>query len=731
MVTPQTLHSSLLQNFGFKQFRPNQESIIKAITEGRDVLAIMPTGGGKSLCYQLPAVVMDGTAVVISPLISLMKDQVDAAAAMGIKAATINSSQRDFDRHEVFRMLDRGEIDLLYVSPERFKLDAFTRRLQGMKICLFAIDEAHCISQWGHDFRPDYLGLSEIVKLFPGVPVAAFTATATAQVSEDIVGRLGLRDPFRVRASFNRPNLSYSITPRIDTYDQIYEFVKSHEGQSGIIYRLTRQNTEKTCEMLCANGVNATVYHAGLEDNIRRKNQEEFRQDRIPVIVATIAFGMGIDKPNIRWILHADLPKSIENYYQETGRAGRDGDPAECRLLFSRGDIPKLRYFIDDIEDRDERKRQISALDKMVQYASSVKCRRKSLLAHFGEALDHECEGCDICDETFETADVTIDAQKILSAIARTNQRFGAGHVTDIVWGAKTKEIRAQRHDELKTWGAGSDKPKQYWRQLIDELAAEGYIARTGDQYPVLSITEKGWGVLKGETKASVRRIEPAVKQTKKKDTTIELRTDTQILFDELRKLRTSIAESMGVPAYVVFHDRTLREIARSAPRTPEELREISGIGESKLARFGEKVLSCVKAFIDEHPDYERETSEEPQEPVRTKRIDVITITDTIAETRRLLIEQGMSISEASQERRLAASTIVSHLERIILSGTEIDINRYVGQEQQDILRIFFAKHGFGNVSPAVNKANGKITYEDARLMRAYLQKQKEPVGIE
>lgn len=468
-----SIFSALKTVFGFQAFRPNQESIIRNILEGKDVFAVMPTGGGKSLCYQLPATVMRGTAVVISPLISLMKDQVDAATENGIEAAFMNSSMNADEVSDVYRMLRYNKIRLLYIAPERFAMPHFLERLKTSAVSLFAIDEAHCISEWGHDFRPDYLGLSLITEMFPDVPVAAFTATATQRVQEDIIHRIGLRRPHIVRASFNRPNLYYQVKAKAKVGTQILEFLRDHQGESGIIYRTTRDSVMEIADFLKSNGIAALPYHAGLSAEERNKNQEAFNRDEAQMIVATIAFGMGIDKSNVRFVIHADLPKNIEGYYQETGRAGRDGEPAHCLLFFGRGDIPKIRYFINAVTDERERFIAIEKLNQTVGYASHNVCRRRQLLGFFGEdyPLDN-CGACDICSGSVEQIDITADSQIIMSAVSRTGQRFGIGHIVDIVTGADTKRIRELRHNEIKTYGTGKDRDKKHWRSLINELIA-------------------------------------------------------------------------------------------------------------------------------------------------------------------------------------------------------------------------------------------------------------------
>ena len=593
---------TLRKVFGFRDFRPNQESVVRAILEKRDVFAVMPTGGGKSLCYQLPAVLLPGTCMVISPLIALMKDQVDGARSNGIRAAFLNSSQSPDEREEVMRELLSNSLDLLYVAPERFILGHFRETLRRVTLSMAVIDEAHCISEWGHDFRPDYLSLSDLVTLFPDTPVAAFTATATHRVQQDILDKLALRTPLIVRASFDRPNLLYDVRFKDNVDAQLLSLLKNNPGKAGIIYRTSRKSVNDTAAMLQAKGFRAIPYHAGLSDADRKRNQEAFIRDEADVIVATIAFGMGIDKSNIRFVIHADLPKSIENYYQETGRAGRDGEPAECTLLFAQGDIPKVRFFIDSMPDATERERALAALSKVIAFASTSVCRRRTLLDYFGESYPHDnCSSCDICLGTREVADVTLHAQMLLSAIVRTEERFGAAHIVDIVTGSQNKKILDFGHDRIKTWGVGKGHDKKYWRRLIDELLAQQVIKKSEGLYPTLFLLPKAGRILKHEERIDIVRVlekkkgEPLPKES-------EAPYDSQ-LFDLLRSLRKQIADEHGLPPYVVFSDRTLHDMASNFPRTAEAMLTVSGVGDVKLERYGQRFLRLIDRYCSDHVD--------------------------------------------------------------------------------------------------------------------------------
>jgi ATP-dependent DNA helicase RecQ len=587
--------------FGFPAFRPNQEPIITSILNKQDVFAVMPTGGGKSLCYQLPAKILPGTTIVISPLISLMKDQVDAALANGISAAFMNSSLNNQEMFDIYRMLKSNKINLLYIAPERFAMPQFLETLKTVPLSLFAIDEAHCVSEWGHDFRPDYLSLSVIPEMFPDVPIAAFTATATQKVQEDIISKLGLRSPRIIRASFDRPNLFYEVKRKSKVEAQILDFLKEHEGEPGIIYRTTRDSVTDTAAFLVSKGISALPYHAGLATEERTRNQESFSRDKVSVIVATIAFGMGIDKSNIRFIIHADLPKNIEGYYQETGRAGRDGASAHCILFFSRGDIPKIRYFIDQITDENERAVAMEKLNQTVGFAAHNVCRRTQLLHFFGEEypLDN-CSACDICSGTVEQIDVTTDAQIIMSAMSRTQQRFGIGHILDVVTGADTKRIRDLQHHDIKTYGAGKEKDKKHWRFLVDELLAQGFIRQDGDRYPVLKLTQKGSDVLFGQDRVIALKREDIKKKLPVKGG--ESDHYDEKLFGRLRILRKNIADEQQVPPYVIFSDKTLHEICRRYPASLSEMRNISGVGDVKLERYGSYFMDEIEKYLNENP---------------------------------------------------------------------------------------------------------------------------------
>lgn len=721
----QTKEQSILHTlktvFGFHEFRPNQEAIIDSILEKRDVFAVMPTGGGKSLCYQLPAKMMNGTAVVISPLISLMKDQVDAARQNGIAAAYLNSSLASQEVSDLLCGLRNNKIELLYIAPERFAMPGFLDTLKAVPVSLFAIDEAHCISEWGHDFRPDYLSLSIIPKVFPRVPIAAFTATATARVQEDIGRKIGLRSPFTVRASFNRPNLFYQVVRKERVESQIMDFLMRRPGESGIVYRTTRDSVTETADFLSQNGVSALPYHAGLSPEVRDRNQEAFNRDEVTVIVATIAFGMGIDKSNVRFVIHADLPKNIEGYYQETGRAGRDGEAAHCTLFFGRGDIPKIRYFINQITDDKERAIVLDKLNQMAGFASHNVCRRRQLLGYFGEEYpDPNCGNCDVCTGGVEKFDMTKDARVIMSAIFRTGQGFGGGQIVDIVTGADTKRVRELKHDQIKTYGAGKEKDKKHWHFIIDELLAQDALMQDGDRYPVLKLTDKGSAILYGKEQIAAIRKEEARSPARG-------RTEEQFdasLFERLRSLRKRIADEEHVPPFVVFSDKTLHEMCRHYPASPSQMRGITGVGEAKLNRYGKEFIREIADYLSEHPDIipplakvgERGFSGEVSSR-REKKTG-----ETVEETYRFL-QKGMSMEEIARERNLAQSTIAAHIEKLIQKGRDIDIDRFVEPAKRRKIEALFLASQLAALGPVVENGNGEITYEEARIVRAWMNR--------
>jgi ATP-dependent DNA helicase RecQ len=593
----------LKRTFGYGSFRPLQREICEASLAGRDVFALLPTGGGKSLCFQLPALARPGLTLVVSPLIALMKDQVDAMQASGVAATFLNSTLGEAEARSRLRGLHRGEFKLLYAAPERLMLEGWVDNLKKWNVSCLAIDEAHCVSEWGHDFRPEYRQLAKLREALPDVPLMALTATATGRVRSDIVTHLRLREPEVFVASFNRPNLTYRVVPKDQPLKQIVEFVRKREQESGIVYCASRAAAERVAEGLVSRGFPARAYHAGLDGESRARNQEQFLRDDTRIICATIAFGMGINKPNVRWIIHHDLPKNIEGYYQETGRAGRDGLPGDCLLLFSAGDVAKQTHFLDEITNDHEREVARAQLRQMVHYAESGGCRRAELLGYFGEEfpLDN-CGACDNCLEPRETYDGTIVAQKFLSCIVRVAQasRFSVGmnHVIEILTGADTDKIRRWGHERLTTYGIGKELTRSQWAAVGRELMRLGYVAVTAGEFATLEMTEGGRHVLRA--RAPITLTKP-MEAPKAKRVTPRREGDVacdEILFARLRALRKELADERRVPAYIVFGDTTLRAMARYYPETVEQMEGIPGMGEKKRAEFGEVFANEVADYL-------------------------------------------------------------------------------------------------------------------------------------
>lgn len=594
-----TLHST----FGYSSFRPLQREIIEASLAGRDVFALLPTGGGKSLCFQLPALVRSGLTVVVSPLIALMKDQVDQLQAVGVAATYLNSTLSAEESRSRLRGLHRNEWRLLYVAPERLLLDNWQENLRTWNVSCLVIDEAHCVSDWGHDFRPEYRQLSKLRDLLPGIPLMALTATATTRVRADIVNHLRLQDPALFVASFNRPNLTYRVTPKDEPLKQIIDFVKRREHESGIVYCASRATAERVAESLASRGYAARPYHAGLSTDERARNQEAFLRDDVRIICATIAFGMGINKPNVRWVIHYDLPKNIEGYYQETGRAGRDGLPGDCLLLFSAGDVAKQTHFIDEMTDAHEQQVARTQLRQMVHYAENSTCRRAELLLYFGESfpLDN-CGACDNCAEPRETFDGTLVAQKLLSCVYRIRQasRFGVGlnHVVEVLSGADTEKIRRWGHDRLSTYGIGRDLPRHHWMSVGRELMRLGYLGVSEGEFATLELTESGMDVLRKRQPITLTKPMESAPRARRVPRQGEIACD-EMLFSRLRTLRKKLADDRGVPAYVIFGDATLRQMARDYPADVGSMEGIFGMGEKKRAEFGEAFAREVAAYLE------------------------------------------------------------------------------------------------------------------------------------
>lgn len=580
--------------YGFSAFRSPQDNIINDLIAGHDLLVLMPTGGGKSLCYQIPSIVRAGVGIIISPLIALMEDQVAALKLQGIRAAYYNSSLSSSESRAVLAQLHRNELDLLYIAPERLLTEAFLTRLQECTIALFAIDEAHCISQWGHDFRPEYAALGRLKAHFPHIPIIALTATADKQTQSDIIARLNYC-PKQYIASFNRPNIHYQVIDKHNPYKQLQLFLQRHEQQSGIIYCGTRTTTERVASKLQELGYAARAYHAGLSHAERREVQTLFRYDRIEIVTATIAFGMGIDKPNVRFVVHFDLPKNIESYYQETGRAGRDGLPAHALLLYDPADSARLRSWIAESNAKQQPIEHYK-LNHMLAFAEATHCRRQILLHYFAEQLSDPCQNCDICDNPPQTIDATIDAQKFLSCIYRLQQKYGLNHVIDVLQGRETEKLKQLNHDRLSTYGIGKSNSTAYWKKVAWQLIHRDYCVQDLAHYQVLRLTAKAIPVLRGKEQVALTLSNETVDlpPTKKKKSSPILPSEDQSLFENLRALRRRLAEEEDKPSFLIFSDATLHEMVQKKPTTLEQLLRISGVGQHKLTRYGSYFIEVL-----------------------------------------------------------------------------------------------------------------------------------------
>jgi len=593
-----TIHETLKTVFGFHQFRPPQQEVIERVIAGEDVFLVMPTGGGKSLCYQIPSLHRDGLAIVVSPLISLMKDQVDALVANGVKAALLNSSLTQVEARTVFRKIDQSELDLLYVAPERLLMPEFLEKLADLKLALFAIDEAHCISQWGHDFRPEYTQLGRLRELFPAVPIVAMTATADPQTRTDIISQLGIREAKLFVAGFDRPNITYTVIPKQKPAAQLDAFLSNRRDEAGIVYALSRKRVEQITLSLQQSGFSASAYHAGLPDKERQRVQDAFRRDDVRIVVATVAFGMGIDKPDVRFVVHYDMPKSVESYYQETGRAGRDGLPSEALMLFGMGDVMTARKLIENSDNAERVRIEIQKLNAMVGYAEALTCRRRALLAYFGDLQEHRCDNCDICTDPPERFDATLAARKALSCVYRVSERFGMMHVIEVLRGSKSQRIMDLGHNRLSTYGIGVDIPAAEWENIIRQLIHLGYLVQDFSRFGALRLSSTARPVLKGETEVILGRPRSALETVEKgRKKAVGKKDYDQGLFDTLRALRKQIADAAGVPPFVVFSDATLAEMARNRPADSVQFRQLTGVGEHKLHHYGKAFLEAIAGY--------------------------------------------------------------------------------------------------------------------------------------
>ena len=720
-----SLETALKHHFGYDQFRPGQRPVIEAVLKNQDALVIMPTGGGKSLCYQLPALLKLGVMVVVSPLIALMQDQVDSLTDNGVAATCLNSSLDYNTIRQREAELLAGHIKLLYVSPERLMSAGFfgllERLIQTVGVSGFAIDEAHCVSEWGHDFRPEYRQLSVLREKFSQIEVMGLTATATERVRQDIVQQLRLRDPLIQVSSFNRPNLFYEVRPKgRDGYGDLLRQVKQTQG-SGIIYCLSRKRVDELAQRLTADGESILPYHAGLADDTRRDNQTRFIRDDVRLMVATVAFGMGINKPDVRFVIHYDIPRNIEGYYQESGRAGRDGEAAHCTLYLAYGDVATADYLIGQKPDADEQRIARQQLRQMVDYAETTVCRRRVQLSYFGELLEGLCHHCDNCTNPPPVEDWTLEAQKFLSCVARCQERFGMAHIIDVLRGSKKQKVMDLRHDQLSTHGIGKDRSVDEWRLLGRSLLHQRLVDETTDGYPVLKLNAASWQVLRKQIAVAVavpKDFAPSPAAASTQDDTPEVAQ----LLTVLKALRKTLADQQSVPPYVVFPESALRQMAQTRPQTMEAFSQVSGVGSRKLAQYGEVFTDAIRQFC---ADYGLESDPgaagRRDRPPRERR-------QTMGDTHRHTLElhrQGLSMAEIADQRGLKSSTIANHLEQLIRQGEAVEVDNLVAVDRQHTIVAVLTKLENASLTDIRDRLDPTYSYEEIRLVRAAWQREQ------
>ena len=705
----QTPQYALKRFFGYDQFRPNQAEAIQSVLDKKDAFVLMPTGGGKSVCYHIPAIIQQGIGIVVSPLIALMKDQVEGLKANGIKAAYLNSTLSAQEELTVLNMANTGGIDILYLSPERLLSGNFIEQIAQMNINLFAIDEAHCISSWGHDFRPEYTQLNILKQRFPKTPVIALTATADSLTQNDICKQLDLDQPDLYKASFNRSNLSLTVLPGKDKFKTISNFIHQRQGQCGIIYCLSRKNTEQLSLKLKKSGIKAAHYHAGLSTDKRSKTQEDFINDKIDIICATIAFGMGIDKSNVRWVMHYNLPKNIEGYYQEIGRAGRDGLPSSTILFYSYADVMTIQKILNN---NGNAKVQLAKLERMQQYADALICRRKILLNYFDELLEENCGNCDVCLNPPKHFNGTVIVLKALSAVIRLQEQVATGMLIDVLRGSGKAEVIERGYNQIKTFGAGGDIAYFDWQQYIHQMINLGIFKVAYDEFNALKITEKGYSILNNRSSTELvsltdmaARIEKTTK-VKKKTKKEEAKST---LFDELKALRKTIANDENIPAYLIFTDATLEEMADKKPVSGEEMLDISGVGQAKLDNYGTDFINAILEFV--------KAKQKEGSSVKKGSTFLVTLE---------LYHQGLSVREIANERDLNPMTIYSHLSQLYEKGNDIDISRFIDPEELDIVTAAIAKIGVPKtLKEMFEHLEGKLEYHKIRFGISYHNKLK------
>ncbi len=722
------IDAALKTYFGYDTFLTGQRDVVQRVLSGQDALVLMPTGGGKSLTYQLPALLLPGLTVVISPLIALMQDQVERLQANGIAATFLNSTLSDEERSIRTRDIVAGKIKLLYVSPERLQTPSFLTLLDHISsshgLALFAVDEAHCVSEWGHDFRPEYRQIGRLRQRYPVTPVLALTATATEQVREDILHQLSLRDPYIHIASFNRPNLFYEVRRKHSgSYREVLQFLREHVDESIIIYCQSRQGVETLHAKLVQNGIRALPYHAGMPLEQRTEYQTRFIRDDVPVLVATIAFGMGISKPDVRAVIHYDLPRNLESYYQESGRAGRDGLPAECVLFFNYADRVKIEMAIGQRTDEQQQRIALQQLKKVIAYCESTVCRRVQLLAYFGETMTLEnCEMCDTCLQPVQMEDRTIDAQKFLSCVARTQQRFGTRHIVDILRGANTQKIRDYHHDQLSTYAIGKDVSTDEWQRLARALVQQGLLSEINDGYPVLKLNNLSVEILKRQRTVEVPAA-PVQEQTiSDAKHSLELDPASLQLFQHLRDLRKQLADEQKVPPYVIFADNTLRAMALQRPQSEASFLRIPGVGRRKLAEYFDLFTQAIRSYCESRNlPMGIQLPEEEKKRVASSNSGNSAISSTV-QTTLDLYKRGYSVEEIAVERDLQTSTILTHVAELIEAGEQLDVTPLIRPGHYEIIADAFQKMESDAMRPVKDLLGDEYSFNEIRLVRALLR---------
>ncbi|MEX2478613.1 MAG: DNA helicase RecQ [Gracilimonas sp.] len=710
--------------FGFEEFRSLQKDIIQNVLQKRDTLAIMPTGGGKSLCYQIPALVFEGLTIVVSPLISLMKDQVDQLTAYGISASYLNSSLSPQEYEATLDLIRRNKLDLLYLAPETLMKGSVLNLLSGLNVECVAIDEAHCISEWGHDFRPEYRQLSEVTKRFEDSVTLGLTATATPRVQKDIANSLGLADANTFIASFNRKNLYLDVVTKNNPLQQTINFLRRHENESGIIYCFSRKQVDQLTQDLNANGFNALPYHAGLGETIRTQNQNAFIRDEVDIIVATIAFGMGIDKPDVRFVIHHDMPKNIESYYQQIGRAGRDGLQSDCLFLFSYGDAGKIRYFIGQKEDAEEQRVAELHLQKLMEYVETHQCRRIKLLEYFGEHFNEQnCGMCDFCTgDVPEQENITVQTQKFLSTMARTDQRFGFHHIKNILVGSRRKEVLKFNHDKLSTYGIGKEMSRPEWKQLYRELMKQDIIVRD-IEHKNLKLTPKAIEILKGETDVfGVIEDQGPQERAKTSKSDIESLDFNRELFSLLKEKRMELARKQGVPPFIIFGDTTLIEMAYYYPQTDESLLKIHGVGRAKSTNYGSDFLGVIVGFCQQYDLKERTKSAHAKRKPIKKTLNKSSRPYEVGQ----MFRRGKSIEEIASHFDVKEGTVISNLIKFVKAGESIPAEHILetsnlGKEELKKVQQAFEKHGHEMLRPVFDELEETVSYDELRVVQLYL----------